>query len=192
MQGDKIKPKQLRKVSTGQIFAFTEALAQRSDMVPVWPDGVDPNEPTRKSGLTIDEGRESALRDHIGDLEAKIEAAAIELLSKDREIADLQEQLKKSNAQVIALGNRAGTEEQEDPPADAENKVTETPVEVQELSRQDKIDLAVGEIYGDSNPDDLTKGGLPRIPAIEARCGFNDVTPEERKRAAEAHKNSKG
>ena len=40
---NKIKPKELKKITDGRIFAYTDALAARPDMVPIWPDGVNPN-----------------------------------------------------------------------------------------------------------------------------------------------------
>ena len=40
---DEIKPKELKKITDGRILAYTDALAARPDMVPIWPDGVNPN-----------------------------------------------------------------------------------------------------------------------------------------------------
>ena len=49
-----ITPKELRKLSDGRVFAYTEALAKRSDMVAVW-GGEQPEhyEPPKPLGLKI-------------------------------------------------------------------------------------------------------------------------------------------
>lgn len=188
-----IKPKQLRKVTTGQIFGYTEALARRPDMVPVWADGVDPNTP-QKPGLSVDGARSAELVRAVKELQEMLDKADETIQEKNGQLEMLQGELSAANAQVLELSHRLSAEmsanENKDSAEVDDSAVIETSVAT-ELSRQDKIDLAVAEIYTEGNKSDFTRtDNLPKIPSVEARCGFDDVSAKERDAAVEAYRSA--
>jgi len=180
-----ILPKMLRQLSTGRLFNYSEKLAGRADMVPHWPDGVDPNHPQeQRSGLNVSHMREDQLQRALEERETLLRQAGEIMDKKDAEISDLRERLAKAHEQVNQLIDQLN-EKATDPPAE------DTPPNGQS-SRQELINTAVAEMYADGNAEDFTvTSNLPRIGSVEARCPFKDVTAEERDLAVEVYNANK-
>lgn len=176
-----IKPKELRCVTSGRIFAYSPALAKRKDMVPVWK-GANPNSPYEGPvGLAIDPGKaqNEQLVKALRERDMIIQEAGVQMQKLENEIDDLKEQLQTANAQINGLMEKLSSKSNPDLGA----------VEIPDADRQDIITEAVREMVKENNPDDFTKThGLPRIEVIEARCGIAEISAAERDTALEALK----
>jgi hypothetical protein len=159
-----IVPKQLRKITTGQIFSYTEALAKRKDMIPHWPHNVDPNVPS--SGLGTEAAKDIAFKEAFGQAEKEIQSLQAYIST----LEDEKKQLLDENQKLLSIVNNAPQKETQDVPM---------------ADRQAIINEAVRSILNDKNKHDITTTGLPRIEAIEAVSGLSDVTASEREIAME-------
>jgi hypothetical protein len=162
-----IVPKQLRKITTGQIFSYTEALAKRKDMIPHWPHNVDPNVPS--SGLGTEAAKDIAFKEAFGQAEKEIQS----LQAYISKLEDEKKQLLDENQKLLAIVNDKPLPPEEVPPNGPKS------------DRQTIINEAVRSILNDKNEHDMTTTGLPRIEAIEAVSGLSDVTASEREIAME-------
>lgn len=168
-----ILPKQLRQISSGRIFNYNEHLAKRADMVPVWPEGVNPNfdHPDQALDTMGAGGQVVQLKREIKDRDEAIAKAATVIQDLEQKNEDLEGQLVAANQHINKLLE------------DLERKTVPTdPRDVipPDKDRQGIIDTAVSEIMQESNPNDLTSQGLPRISAITSRCNLEDISSEER------------
>lgn len=195
----KITPKTLRSTVNGREFAYTPILASRPDMVPVWPEGVDPNY-----------GEGAAPADKISDTRAAL--LLEELRSKDalaeslnRQIDELRDQNSEMREEIARLSKALSTSEEivRISKAFSSQGVSETTVRIGEVPdvgmkdydtdesdpiRMGKIiDAAKGIIAsGDSNL--MTNLGKIRIEPLEARAGVQGITSSERDHAMKAAK----
>lgn len=171
----RIKPKQLRKISDGRVFTYTDKLARRSDMVPVWEDGVDPN--IAAGNLTpeeVDESKQGQLRSSLAEKNKM-------LLEKDKQIEALTQQTIDQNTEIerlnITIANLSkpsieGDEQEEQPP---ENQ-----------ARKEKIAATLKAILEENDPNNFTGSGKVRIEVIEALSELTGVSAAERDAAMEA------
>lgn len=170
---DKIAPKLLRKVSNGRIFPYTETLAKRKDMVPVWPDDVNPNISTPRTGLEIEASKDLQFSGALAEKDAII-------LNLNRQIEDLNKVISEQNEhitrlnQMISTAPNAPETTQEVPPADP--------------GRMAKITEAAKKIMEVNDPNNFTGSGKIRIEPLEAACGLADITAGERDAAMESLK----
>lgn len=178
-----LKPKELRNVNNGRIFAYTDALAELPNMVPHWKDGVDPN---RAGGLDIGESVSGQINDALKSAMAKIE-------EKNATISELRNKID-AQAELIAMLNKnvnavvAENDELKKAMSEAENSKMKMPSVQSASERQTLINNAVRAILAEENPDELTTTGLPRVEAIEARAQIQDINAAERNIAVEAAK----
>lgn len=175
----KIKPKELKQVPSGRIFGYTEALAKRSDMVPIWPDGVDPNfvgEP--KTPEQVKESRSGQYRE-------ELKAKDIIIQSLNNQIKDLAEEIDSLNAEIVKLRTLSEADNPDtgvpndpefDAPADGEATTDE---------RMANIKAAAALIMEKQDQNDFTGQGKIRIGPLEEITGYEDITATERDAAME-------
>lgn len=165
----KIKPKELRKISDGRIFTYTDALAERKDMVPIWPDNVNPNVPED----VVDEDKKAGSKDR--QLREEVANINKEKLALQKQLEDLYIENAKLNEEVSRLNQALDTKE-------AAGDKSEIP-SINGLDpggRQELINKAVEEMYNENDPLDFTGSNKPRVERIEARCSLADVSGAER------------
>jgi hypothetical protein len=175
-------PKHLRKISDGRIFAYTEILAKRSDMVAVWEPGEEPDiELGTGGGLEVDpsdfDRKTKRLLEQKDKKLISTEKALNEVVMENQALLDEIEELK---AKLEALGA---------PPEQTE-QVEKKPA-AKDLSPEDRMALlvtTVREMIDGEDALDFTGAGLPRIERLEATAGVADVTAEERNEAYHAAK----
>lgn len=202
----KEKPKLLKKVSDGRIFNYTDKLAARVDMVPVWENGIDPYyEKPKGLGLAAGESDIDTARAVNEDVveEGRTSQLRSALNEKNQQILSLQEQLNETsdecmrlNAEVARLTKLltvdAGRKAQEEAQANAKETFgTEEPdagdvVEQfpDDPARQAQIKAAVANLLEERNPLSFTGRGLLRLPVLGEVCGF-PVSAAERDDAVE-------
>jgi regulator of replication initiation timing len=184
-----ILPKQLRQAKTGRLFTYSEGLAKRNDMIPVWSDGVDPN--VAPEGLSIDNSKSEKLRERIVELEEeninlsrRLKAITDQNKNQTDAIRNLRDNVNKLTDDNVALNvqiDKLKAKLAVSVPVSAGAAPPRT-------DRMKVITDAVRIIYSDNREDDFTGSGDPRISAVEARCGLNDVTAAERDQAVSAIK----
>lgn len=173
-----IKPKELRRISDGVIFGYTDALAGMNGMVAVWPDGVNPNiEEPPSEGLRV-ESKDRQLRDVISD-------KSKQLVAMEKQVNDLYEENAKLNEEIAKLNRVIESMQAPKDVPDAVDVPTFTPV-APIGDRQTFVNLAVEQMYADNIPTDFTVTGKPRMESIEARSGIENVTSREREAAMKA------
>jgi len=164
----KFLPKLLRKIDTGRIFPYNPILAKRSDMVPVWEGGVDPNGGPKLTGLQIDSARDAqvntALQEKdqmIGDLKAQLQAMKLHL--------------NEANDMIRKLNVAANM-----PAAPKTDQVDASPREniPMPADRQARMVEGIKRLIGNEN--NLTGSGKVRIEKLEEACGLEDITADER------------
>ena len=160
-----IIPKELRKITTGQIFAYTPELAKRKDMIPHWPNNVDPN--VKSTGLSTEAAKDIAFQKAFDQAEKEIKA----LQDYIKKLEDEKSVLLEENQRLLAVVNN--------PPP----KVKQETTVPDDVDRQALINEAVKAILEDKAEGELTTTGMPRIEAIEARCGLANVNAAERELA---------
>jgi len=157
------------------IFVYNETLAKRPDMVPHWPDGVDPN--SKPAGLNVNDGRAKALEGQIDERDKQIDALKAYIVDLEAKNKELTDELTKALGQL---------NKQNAPPEQVRDETTQ-PV-IADAERDGLVLEAVKAIYADNDPKELTSTNLPRVEAIEARCGLADVTADDRSKAVKALK----
>lgn len=174
------KPKLLRKVEDpgkGRIFTYTEALAKRSDMVPIWGENEQPPEPVKSaSGLDV-KGAEIVPLLHE------------QMREKDQIIAKL-------NRQIDALmeDNQAAAQEIHDLKAKLAHGENEQRPEApphDDLPDPERLSLLVEktvEMIRNGDENDFTGQGKPRVERLEAWAGIAEVNSKERDAAFEQAK----
>ena len=183
-----ILPKLLRKTSDGRIFGYTEGLAKRSDMSPVWPKGVNPNIGEVPDDKTIVESKDGQLRQVIVEKDKQI-------LGMQKQIDDLysvnvelnEENTKLNNALDVPPADAAGaevvglvTEHGHTETGDHPGTHSQADSVSDSVDRQKLITDTVKTMKEERAEFDFTSQDKPRIESIEARCGLVDVTGEER------------
>lgn len=168
---NKIKPKELRSITSGRVFGYTEALAKRSDMVAVWPNGVDPNF-----------GQEPMTEEQVND--SKTGQIRDELMSKNAIISNMQTQMDEMAAEIERLNDENSKLRQMLEPSVDDPSVKNTPtdkVNPPEINeRQAKIIAAAHDIMEKKEKNDFTGQGKIRIGRLEEESGISDITAEER------------
>ena len=175
-----MKPKQLRKVTNNRIFAYTDALAELPDMVPVWGPGEEPEPEEQVSkGLEVNQK----------DLDSKVKKM---LREKDKIIMNLEKQLsvigdenQKLHDQIADLENKLLGPADSDP---AVNTETTPPAPLDGLSKDERMDILVEstvEMLKAEDPNDFTGAGVPRVERLESWSGIAEVTAQERTEAFE-------
>ena len=53
------------------------------------------------------------------------------------------------------------------------------PPAVDRKEREDLIELAINELIDEANPGNMTKAGRPKVEAVEAKTGLEDVKAKE-------------
>jgi hypothetical protein len=169
-----IKPKQLRNTDNGRVFAYTEALSKEPNMIPHWENGVDPNQ---AAGLDIGASAGNQVKAAMTELETELEKAHMTIANLQTELRDRNSEL----ARVTESNRRAMAEiAQLRSDLDDAGKTPRPQTQVDGSERQQMINAAVKAILTDKNSDELTTTGMPRVEAIEARCGIQDVNAAER------------
>ena len=163
----KITPKMLRKTTDGRIFAYTEALAARADMVAVWPDNVDPNFGEPKTGLEMVESKEGQLRTALSEKDRMIITLQGQMDDLVKDNQALNEEVSKLHAYINNLTKPKEAEK----PADPE--------------RFAKILEAAQYIIATNDPNHFTGLGKIRIEPLETKSGLTDITAAERDAAME-------
>jgi hypothetical protein len=163
------KPMFLKRVDDGRILAYTEALASRKDMIPVWPDGEEPKDykPPKPQGLRVD------------DVPANIWEEAVR--EKDKIILDMQRQMDEMVKEISRL--TAEISEKNEAVVEPEKPEIDS-------GRVSVIVSAINEMIKEADPLDFTGLGKARLEKIEARCGLTGVTGAERDEAMRIIKES--
>jgi len=205
-----IKPKLLKKASDGRIFTYTDALASRGDMIPVWESGVDPNhdEKPMAAGGGLRDG--SAVDNHLLDKagESRVSQLRVALNEKNQLILSLQDQLNQVSDECVRLNeevarlSRLLTEDHDKAAArkavnglfsselfaDGGEEIVGGGEAVKrapdEPMRKSAIDKAVLTLLEKNDPISFTGSGKLRLPLINDLCGF-DVSAVERDEAVE-------
>ena len=161
-----LKPKMLRKTTDGRLFAYTDALASRPDMIAVWENDVDPNwvKPERMTmtGELVAEEQATQLRAHLFEKEEII-------LKLNKQIDELTEQLMSQNEEISKL-----------------NKMLFAPVEkvpdikTADPDRQRVMVAAAKKILSDNLPHMITARGQIRIESLEEVSGLSGIVSTER------------
>jgi len=167
-------PKELRKISDGRIFAYTDALARRPDMVPVWGPGEEPEYPSDSKGLDIGAGAE----DH---LKKTLRKQTETIMNLENQLSVIGEENQKLLDRIDELEKQASAksdpDESEDrPPHDDLPDETRLKILVEKTAEMIR--------RGDKN--DFTGQGLPRVERLEAISGIAEVTGSERNMAYDA------
>lgn len=160
-----LKPKMLRKTTDGRLFAYTDTLASRPDMIPVWENDVDPNwvkpERMNMTGEVVAEEQATQLRSVLFEKEALI-------LKLNEQIDDLTEQLMSQNEEIAKLNKMLFSPKEEDIP------------ETVDPARKEKLVKAARKILADNVPHTITARGQIRIETLEEVSGVEGITSTER------------
>lgn len=159
-----ILPKHLKKVDNGRIFVYDPILAKRSDMIPVWEDGVDPNVKPKMTGLEIQVARDSQADSAMAEKEQQVH-------DLQAQVQDLLGQLNEANETIQKLN--------------AALKVGPTAPEPVKAQRVDADPERFGRIVDGvkklmQDPNNMTGGGKVRIEPLEDMLGITDITAAER------------
>ncbi len=163
-------PKELRKLSNGRLFAYTDALAADPDMVAVW-HGEEPEhyEPEPR-GLEVDGGLKSIIRE------------------RDVQILKLEKQVSAMSDENLRLSAIISSWEEGEPEEDPEEEKTVPADDNNSLARMSVLIEKAAEMLRNGDANDFTGLGLPRVERLEALAGIPDVTSQERTAAFEAAK----
>jgi hypothetical protein len=164
-------PKHLRKLSDGQILAWTPELAKRSEFVAHYEDGEEP-EHDASTGLDIRNMNKQEVAD---TLKEELRNATDRLLATEKEMNKLVIENQELNDRVAELEGREKPPEQ--PPPVVDN-----------LSAKEREKLLVAktvEMIKNADPVDFTGSGRPRVERLEAFSGIAEITAEERDTAFE-------
>ena len=167
-----LKPKMLRKTTDGRLFAYTDALASRPDMIPVWENDVDPNwvrpERLTMTGELVAEEQTTQLRtvlyekeELIKRLTEQIDSLTEDIMSQNEEIAKLNKMLFSPVEEVEVLPD--------------EEKMTATGYD-----RRTMVVAAAKKLLAIGGTNNITARGQLRIEALEEESGFTDITSTER------------
>lgn len=173
---DRVKPKELRKIDDGRIFGYTDALAKRPDMVPIWPDNVDPNTGVVPEEGTRVESKDRQLRSVIVEkdtiilgLQRQVDDLSVEISELNEEISRLNRALNASDSRTVATGTESAKPAGND------------------METRDNLILKTAKDMLDSGERiNFTGQGKLRIERIEALSGLNDVTSQDREKAMKA------
>lgn len=163
-------PKHLRKISDGRIFAYTQELAKRSDMVVVWEQDEEPQiELGTGGGLEIDpsdfDRKTKKLLEQKDKMIIATEKEMDKLVSENQELLDRVAELE---AQFAGLE-----------PADNEEEKKPTSPE----TRMEVLIATVKAMITGGNSLDFTGAGMPRVERLEEISGIAEVSAEERNEA---------
>jgi hypothetical protein len=164
----RIKPKELKQVPSGRIFGYTDALAERPDMVAIWPDGIDPNmghEPKTK---------EEAENIKTGQIREELQTKDKIIANMEAQMADMAKEIEKLNEENMKLRQLNS----QDAPTD--NPQPDEVPPVASDHRTDNIRKAAAEIIKNGDPNDFTGQGKIRIGRLEAISGVADIDAAER------------
>ena len=161
-----LKPKMLRKTTDGRLFAYTDALASRPDMIPVWDQDVDPNwvKPERltMTGTLVAEEQATQLRTHLFEKEETI-------VKLNKQIDDLTEQLMSQNEEIAKLNKMLFA------------PVEEVPIDnVIDPDRKRIMVAAAKKILADKDGHTITARGTIRIESLEEVSGLSGIVSTER------------
>ena len=172
-------PMHLRNVRNNRIFAYTEELASRPDMVPFWTKEA---RPSKEEIASLHSSTEGGLALEASDLDAKSKTLMRE---RDKQIINLERQLdavgaenQKLHAEIDGLKAQIEALVSGDP---LEVPVTKADVDVE--SRMNTLVEATKVILKRNDPNDFTGANMPRVETLEAEAGIGEVTGQERTEA---------
>lgn len=172
-------PKELKKVSgpgKGRIFAYTEALAARSDMVPVWGEDQQPPERVEPaSGLSFP-GSEivPTLHEQLREKDKIIE-------SMQQQIDGLVEDAQKDSQVIHDLKAKIAQYELGESELPSETPLEPPPHDG--LSAEQRLKVLTAktvEMIRNGDENDFTGQGKPRVERLEAWAGIAEVNANER------------
>ena len=177
-------PTHLRKISDDRIFAYTEALAERPDMVPVWEAGEAPpeSETSMSKGLELNiDNADENIKELLRDQNSMI-------LRQEKQISLLGDENQRLHEEISRL--EEALNESDETPSDAKTGDTE---ESQGVSVDDDTRMALLvektlEMIKNKDQNDFTGAGVPRVERLEAIAGIPEVTAQERTTAFEKAK----
>jgi hypothetical protein len=173
-----MKPKQLRKISNGRLFAYTDALAELPGMAPVWAPGEEP-EPEEQ----VSKGLEVNTKDIDSKVKKMMRSKDKMLVTMEKQLLALSEENQKLLDQVADLENLlAGVSLTEGQAV--ENELATEPLD--DLATNERMDILVGktlEMMEKADPNDFTDANMPRVERLEVWAGIAEVTAKERTEA---------
>jgi hypothetical protein len=167
-----LKPKMLRKTTDGRLFAYTDALASRPDMIPVWENDVDPNwvrpERLTMTGELVAEEQTTQLRTVLYEKEELIKKLTEQIDSLTEDIMSQNEEIAKLNKMLFS------------PPDEVEAIPDEPMLPKPDFDRKTMLVAAAKKLMAIGGTNNITARGQLRIEALEEESGLTGVTSTER------------